>query len=117
METVVTATEFHARDDRPEWRYALGRLEAWYRCGTFASAGALATEIAAAAERAGHHPDLDVRYPIGSMSWLATHAVDAVTELDVGLAGEISGPRRGGRRDERAAHGAGARGGHRCHRH
>ena len=90
METVVTATEFHARDDRPEWRYALGRLESWYRCGTFAGAAVLASEIAAAAERAGHHPDLDVRYPNWLHVALATHAVDAVTELDVGLAGEIS---------------------------
>ena len=90
MATIVTATEFHARDDRLEWRYALGRLEAWYRCGTFAGAAALATEIAAAAERVGHHPDLDVRYPDWLHVALATHAVDAVTELDVGLAGEIS---------------------------
>ena len=90
MVTVVTATDFHGRDDRPDWRYALGRIEAWYRCDTFEAAAALASEIAAAAERAGHHPDLDVRYPDWLHVVLTTHAVDAVTNLDVDLAGEIT---------------------------
>ena len=90
MVTVVTATDFHGRDDRPDWRYALGRIEAWYRCDTFEAAAALASEIAAAAERAGHHPDLDVRYPDWLHVALTTHAVDAVTNLDVDLAGDIT---------------------------
>jgi 4a-hydroxytetrahydrobiopterin dehydratase len=90
MVTVVTATKFHARTDLPDWRYALGRLEASYRCGTFGGATALASGIADAAERAGHHPDLDVRYPDWLHVALTTHAVDAVTNLDVDLAGEIS---------------------------
>ena len=90
MVTVVTATDFDGRGDRPDWRYALGRIEAWYRCDSFAAAAALASEIAAAAERAGHHPDLDVRYPDWLHVVLTTHAVDAVTNLDVDLAGEIT---------------------------
>jgi 4a-hydroxytetrahydrobiopterin dehydratase len=90
MVTIVTATEFHARTDLPDWRYALGRVEASYRCGTFASATALASGIAAAAERAGHHPDLEVRYPDWLHVALSTLALDAVTDLDVDLAGEIS---------------------------
>ena len=90
MVTVVTATNFHARTDLPDWRYALGRLEASYRCGTFGGAAALASAIADAAERVGHHPDLDVRYPAWLHVALTTHAVDAVTDLDVDLAGEIS---------------------------
>jgi 4a-hydroxytetrahydrobiopterin dehydratase len=90
MVTVVTATKFHARSDLPDWRYALGRLEASYRCRTFGGATALASAIADAAEQAGHHPDLDVRYPDWLHVALTTHAVDAVTDLDVDLAGEIS---------------------------
>jgi 4a-hydroxytetrahydrobiopterin dehydratase len=88
--TVVTATEFHARNDLGDWRYALGRVEAWYRCGTFTAAAALASEIAAAAERAEHQPDLDVRSPDRLHVALTTRAVDAVTDLDVHLAGVIS---------------------------
>lgn len=87
---MVTAPDFHARDDRPDWSYALGRVEEWYRCGTFAGAAALASEIATAAERAGHHPDLDVRCRDWLHVALTTHAVDALTNLDVDLAGEIS---------------------------
>ena len=90
MVTVVTATKFHARTDLPDWRYALGRVEATYRCGSFDRATALGASIAAAAERAGHHPDLDVRYPDWLHVALTTHAVDAVTNLDVQLAGEVS---------------------------
>jgi 4a-hydroxytetrahydrobiopterin dehydratase len=90
MVTLVTATKFHARTDLPDWRYALGRLEASYRCGTFAGATALASAVADAAEQAEHHPDLDVRYPDWLHVALSTHAVDAVTDLDVDLAGEIS---------------------------
>ena len=90
MTTVVTATEFHARTDLPEWRYALGRVEASYRCSSFPAATALASAIAESAERAEHHPDLDVRYPNWLHVALTTHAVDAVTNRDVELALEIS---------------------------
>src|SRR5262245_52529181 len=90
MANVVTATEFHARGDRPEWRYALGRIEASYRCGTFEGAAALASEVAAAAARAGHHPELDVRQPDWLHVALTTRDVDAITDLDVDLSGEIS---------------------------
>ena len=90
MTTVVTAPEFHARTDLSDWRYALGRIEASYRCSSFPAATALASAIADAAERAGHHPDLDVRYPDVLHLALTTHAVDAVTDLDVDLAIEIS---------------------------
>jgi 4a-hydroxytetrahydrobiopterin dehydratase len=87
---VVTATEFHSRSDLPDWRYALGRIEASYRCGTYPAATALASAIATAAERAEHHPDLDVRYPDRLHVALTTHAVDALTDLDVDLAKVIS---------------------------
>lgn len=90
MTTVVTATQFHTHADLPDWRYALGRVETTYRCASFPTAAALASAIADAAERAGHHPDLDVRYPNVLHVALTTHAADAVTELDVDLAGAIS---------------------------
>ena len=90
MTTRVTASEFDARTDLPDWRYALGRIETTYRCASFPAATELASAIADAAERAGHHPDLDVRYPNVLHVALTTHAVDAVTDLDVELGREIS---------------------------
>src|SRR5262245_23219299 len=87
---VVTATQFHALSDLADWRYALGRIEATYRCGSFDRATSLASRIADAAARAGHHPDLDVRYPDRLHVALTTHAVDALTDLDIGLAREVT---------------------------
>ncbi len=91
MPTIVTPTELAARDDLREWRYLLGRLETTYRCGSFGAAGTLAAAIAAAADAAGHHPDLDLRYPDVLHVALTTHAAQAATtELDVALAVTIS---------------------------
>ena len=47
--------------------------------------------MAAAAERADHHPDLDVRYPDRVHVALTTHAAGGtVTDADVALAGTIA---------------------------
>jgi 4a-hydroxytetrahydrobiopterin dehydratase len=83
---IVTEEDFRARSDLPDWRYTRGRIEACYRCGTFAAAAALGAEIAATADRVDHHPDLDVRYPDHLHVRLSTHTVDAVTEADIDLA-------------------------------
>ncbi len=55
-------------------------------------------DVAAAAEAADHHPDIDIRWRTVTFT-LATHSEGGVTQKDVGLAGAI---------DEIAArHGAG----------
>lgn len=91
MVATVSATDFHTRGDLPDWRYLLGRLEATYRAGSFDGAARFALEVAAAAERAGHHPDLDIRYPDRVHVVLTTHAAGGtVTETDVALAAEIT---------------------------
>lgn len=90
MARIVTEEQFHARSDLTDWRYERGRIEACYRCGTFAAAATLGAEIAAAADRVDHHPDLDVRYPDHLHVRLSTHAVDAVTEADVDLARTVA---------------------------
>ncbi|MET0324770.1 MAG: VOC family protein [Ilumatobacteraceae bacterium] len=91
MVDIVTATQFHERGDRPDWRFLLGRLQATFRAGSFDGAARFALEVAAAAERAGHHPDVDIRYPGRVHVVLTTHAAGGkVTAADVALAGEIS---------------------------
>lgn len=91
MPTIVTPAELDARQELGEWRYLLGRLETTYRCGSFGAAGSLVEDIAAAADAAGHHPDLDLRYPGVVHIALTTHAANATTtELDVALAVTIS---------------------------
>lgn len=87
----ITATQFAARTDRADWRFELQRLHATFRAGSFEGATTFAARVAAAAEAADHHPDIDVRYPDRVHVVLATHAAGTrVTELDVDLAGEIS---------------------------
>lgn len=89
--TPITATEFAARGDRPDWRFELQRLHATFRAGSFEGAAAFALRVAAAAELAQHHPDIDIRYPDRVHVVLTTHAAGTrVTDLDLELAGEIS---------------------------
>lgn len=61
--TKVSAAEFDARDDLPDWRYLLGRIEATFRTDSFDTAVVLAGEVATAGKRLGRHPDIDLRYP------------------------------------------------------
>ena len=86
----LTPAAFHARPDLPDWRVVLGRIEAAVRAPSFETAAALAGRIAAAAEAAGHHPDVDVRYPGDVFVRLTTHATGGLTEHDASLAATIS---------------------------
>ena len=45
--------------------------------------------MAVAAERAGHHPDIDIRYDTVAFT-LSTHSDGGVTSKDLALAGEIA---------------------------
>jgi 4a-hydroxytetrahydrobiopterin dehydratase len=56
----------------------------------FATGLELVNAIGAAAEEAGHHPDIDLRYPHVDIR-LTSHDVRWVTERDVSLARAISG--------------------------
>ncbi|MBB3043599.1 VOC family protein [Nocardioides soli] len=72
-----------------DWRWLVGALHARFATGDFATGIALADAIAAAAEEAGHHPDLDLRYPHLSVR-LLSHDVGGVTDRDLRLARRIS---------------------------
>ena len=90
MADKVTATEFDADADLPDWRVLLGRIEASFRTGSFEAGAAFVGRIAAAAEAANHHPDVDLRYPDRVSVALVTHAASALTDSDVALARTIS---------------------------
>ena len=75
--------------DRRHWRLLLNRLHTTVLSGTFVRGLELVSRIAEAAERAGHHPDVDLRYPVVHVS-LVSHDVNRVTERDLSLAAEIS---------------------------
>jgi 4a-hydroxytetrahydrobiopterin dehydratase len=87
----VTAREFDAHGGLDDWRYLLGGIVATFRLGSFAAAAQLVSEIAAAADAADHHPDVDLRYPDHLKVALTTHAVGGLTDRDLSLAATISG--------------------------
>lgn len=55
----------------------------------FAVAWGFATQVAEAAERADHHPDILVHGWNKVQVTLSTHSAGGITELDLGLAVEI----------------------------
>ncbi len=77
------------RVDQRHWRVLLGRLHATFATGSFAGGLALVERIAALADEADHHPDVDLRYSLVHVT-LVSHDADGLTGRDVALAGRIS---------------------------
>ena len=86
---VLSDADVTARVDPRHWRVLLGRLHATFATGTFAAGLGLVERIAAAANEAGHHPDVDLRYPAVHVG-LVSHDANGLTERDVALASRIS---------------------------
>ncbi|GAC67585.1 VOC family protein [Gordonia soli] len=71
------------------WRVLSNVLHATYRTGSMAAGGEFVTAVIGAAEEAGHHPDIDIRYPTVHLA-LSTHSAHRLTEADVALANRIA---------------------------
>jgi 4a-hydroxytetrahydrobiopterin dehydratase len=72
----------------PAWAMESGELVRRATAGSFPEAIEWVVAVAEAAERADHHPDIDIRWRTVSFR-LTTHDVGAVTSLDSDLAREI----------------------------
>lgn len=70
------------------WTVDDGMLVAEYRPGNMVRGLEMVTAVVAAAEEAGHHPDVDLRYPTVAFR-LVTHSVGQLTSFDVALAQRI----------------------------
>ncbi len=77
-----------ADGDLSGWRRDDDRLVRTVRCDTFAGAIELVDAVAALAEAADHHPDIDIRYKVVTLV-LTTHDSGGITWRDVDLAGRI----------------------------
>jgi 4a-hydroxytetrahydrobiopterin dehydratase len=87
-----------ARLDDAAIAAALATLPGWERHGdaivrrftfaTFAEGIRFVDRVAAAADRADHHPDIDIRWTTVTMS-LSTHSAGGLTKQDVALAAVI----------------------------
>jgi 4a-hydroxytetrahydrobiopterin dehydratase len=88
MATLTSSAVQSAVDPR-HWRVVLGAVRATFRTESFVRGLELVTRIAAAAEQANHHPDVDLRYPRVHVS-LSSHDVHGLTRRDVDLAAAIT---------------------------
>jgi 4a-hydroxytetrahydrobiopterin dehydratase len=73
-----------------DWSLEEGRLVRQATAASFPEAIRWVVAVAEAAERADHHPDIDIRWRTVTIR-LATHDVAAVTNLDTDLASDIDG--------------------------
>lgn len=71
------------------WRLSVGRLHLGLAVPDLSAGVRFAVEVAAAADDAGHHPDIDLRYGYVHLV-LVSHDVQAVTDRDVSLAHRIA---------------------------
>ncbi|HEY8081881.1 MAG TPA: 4a-hydroxytetrahydrobiopterin dehydratase [Acidimicrobiales bacterium] len=71
------------------WERSGDHLELERRFETFGDAIAFVNDVAALAEEADHHPDIEIRYTLVRLS-LSTHDAGGLTQLDVDLAAAIA---------------------------
>ncbi len=70
------------------WSRAGDEIEKVYELDSFPGAVAFVTRVGFLAERADHHPDLDIRWRKVRVA-LSTHSEGGITDKDLSLAGEI----------------------------
>jgi len=93
MRTVSTLSDDEIRAGLavlPGWERRDDEIEKTYELPSFPAAIAFVTRIGFLAERANHHPDLDVRWRKVRVV-LSTHSEGGITGKDLALAGEIEG--------------------------
>jgi 4a-hydroxytetrahydrobiopterin dehydratase len=74
----------------PGWERTGAEIRRTYRFGDFREALAFVNRVGELAERAGHHPDIDIRYNTVTLA-LSTHDAGGLTDKDFELARAIGG--------------------------
>jgi 4a-hydroxytetrahydrobiopterin dehydratase len=69
----------------PDWRIELGALTRTFTFKDFVASLAFVNKVGDAAEKAGHHPDIDIRYNRVRLA-LVTHDAGGITTKDFDLA-------------------------------
>jgi 4a-hydroxytetrahydrobiopterin dehydratase len=89
MSQALTDSEIAARlPDVPRWRRNASAIECVYEFADFPAAVAFVNRVAEAAERAWHHPDIDIRWNKVHLL-LTTHDSGGLTAKDFELAAEF----------------------------
>lgn len=84
--------------DQSEIKKRIGAMAGWMQMGnslhkkftlkTFPAAVEFVNSIAATAEKANHHPDINIRYNVVEIT-LSTHSAGGITDKDFALARQI----------------------------
>ena len=74
----------------PGWERTGAEIRRTYRFGDFREALAFVNRVGELADRAGHHPDIDIRYDAVTLA-LSTHDAGGLTAKDFELARAIGG--------------------------
>ena len=77
-----------ALDALPGWAREGDEIVKEYDCGSFPGAVAFVVRVGFLAEKADHHPDIDIRWKRVRIA-LTTHSANGLTNLDLDLAAEI----------------------------
>lgn len=90
MKKALTASEIEdVLRAHPEWMLKDGKLVREWVFSDFSAAIAFVNRIAAIAEDAGHHPDIDIRYNHVLLA-LVSHDAGGITERDATMAARIT---------------------------
>jgi 4a-hydroxytetrahydrobiopterin dehydratase len=73
----------------PEWKLERGELVRTLTFNDFLQAMKFVNHVAGLAEKAGHHPDIDIRYNKVRLA-LVTHDAGGITQNDISMAHEIA---------------------------
>lgn len=74
----------------PGWSYEKGQITRTFTFNNFMEGIYFVGRVAAAAEAANHHPDIDIRYSDVKIS-TSSHDINGISERDFKLAAEVSG--------------------------
>jgi 4a-hydroxytetrahydrobiopterin dehydratase len=88
MAALSPAEITHGLKAIPEWRLENGALARSFSFADFREAMSFVNAVADLAERAGHHPDIDIRYNKVMLA-LSSHDAGGITNRDFSLAAAI----------------------------
>ena len=73
----------------PEWTLESGALVRFWTFADFVQAMAFVNRVAELAEKAGHHPDIDIRYNRVKLG-LVSHDAGGITARDAAMARQLN---------------------------
>jgi 4a-hydroxytetrahydrobiopterin dehydratase len=75
-------------EEHSDWRRDGDEIRRTFELSDFNQAFGFVSRVAMAAEKAGHHPDIDIRWNKVTLA-LSTHSEGGLTAMDLDLAAQI----------------------------